>query len=544
MAAPPAANDNELITVIADTYNKSFDIPKSTLTRESGYFATLFKGTWHEVESGVIRLRGDHGLAMVFVLGILDAGADPTKFVRLTQVLSVSLVSELPRRETTQYAYDTAVGVYTIADKYDMPVLRKHMAELALPIMFKQSFDKEWPFSPSQLNFVAHVYVRFSEELGEYPEDLFDLVCSGAAHFLGKDGNADHIIEHISSNPKLLKHLIRDLVDKTPDNPQPLIDVAKQAAAAFRTGASAGDDNNGDEDNLSDETGELDAPKPHKTLIKRRGLFDVSTLCIKGVDEIVTVYNNSTGKDHTFKISKLALVTASGYFEAFFDKDWEEVRIPTIHIRNNGSSEVDVFRGALAEHGPDEFATAIDRDLIYMMYAGTYIYGEVFDKAVRMYSIADKYDMPALHKVLVESTFPYILEKMYEKDYYDYNYQGVFADQIYDRIFRELGTYPKDLYWMICKGVDISIRHDGEADYLIERISSDAQLLDHVFQYLMERVSHRPRLLAGLAKQIAAAPENDESDDVGEEEQPAATPAARAKKPRTKATKTEITDSK
>jgi hypothetical protein len=264
----------------------------------------------------------------------------------------------------------------------------------------------------------------------------------------------------------------------------------------------------------------------------------MTTLCIEGVDDIVTVYNNSTDEEDTFKISKLALITASGYFEAFFDKDWEEVRIPVIHLWNRGSSELDVLLGALAEHGAEKFAGAIDRDLTDSVYDAGHICGEAFENAVRMYKTADKYDVPALHKVLVESTFPTILEAMYEIDYFDGNFQGVFGDCFYHTISDELGSYPQSLYWIICKGVDWSICHNGNADLLIRLISSDAQLLEHILRYLLPRVSGKPRLLASLAKRIAAAPEGDEDEDVGEQEQSAVVPVSTGKRRKVSKAKT------
>jgi hypothetical protein len=253
MANPPVADVDKLITVIVNSSSFSLQIPKSILIRESGFFATLFRGSWQEAESGVVTLRDDHVRAMILVLTALKGVNDDLDFARDIRALSVGLIDRFPVWIPTQEAYNIVVGMYLIADKYDIPVLRKVLAEFTLVTMFEPSSDRF--MASSQPEFVALVYERLSAALGEYPADLFDLVCVGATHFLGKDGNADYIIEHISSNPRLLKHLIQYLFNRTPDNPQSLVDLAKQAAVSFRAGASAGEGNNGDGHKLNDEDG-------------------------------------------------------------------------------------------------------------------------------------------------------------------------------------------------------------------------------------------------------------------------------------------------
>jgi hypothetical protein len=223
-------------------------------------------------------------------------------------------------------------------------------------------------------------------------------------------------------------------------------------------------------------------------------------------DELVTVVNKFTKK--SWKIRKSTLVSQSGFFEAFFDKDWEGVRIKTIQV--DDGRLLDLLFGSLAKYGPLEFAGAIHSEISHLVCSGSRAaVDDAFEMTLDMYKIADKYDVPSLRCILADSKdgmFVQILEEMRDIDYFDGWHQEDWAGFIYGEISGRLGTYPKELYGVYCQGVEDYIYRDGNADDLIECISDDSRLVTHVLQYLIERESNNPRLLANVAKQIAAAP--------------------------------------
>jgi hypothetical protein len=236
MAASTVADVDKLVTVINDTSNRSFTISKSTLTRESGFFATLFKGSWQEAESGVTRLCDDDGPVLDCVLKILqDRSASSLADVLHAFLTEIVLVEHIP-----EFAYITAVKIYLIADKYGMAALRQGLARATLPTILQHLFDQKCPIASSQNVFVTDVYKCLSEALGEYPRDLFVLVRYAATHYLRNDGHVDQIIDGISSNPKLLKFLTQYLTSRVPDDSPLLPRLAKDIAAAAHAEKLAG----------------------------------------------------------------------------------------------------------------------------------------------------------------------------------------------------------------------------------------------------------------------------------------------------------------
>ncbi|KPI39760.1 uncharacterized protein AB675_3359 [Cyphellophora attinorum] len=203
MARPTPADDDELITVVIELTNGRYRILKSTLTRESGFFETLFKNDWQETTSGVVELTGDDDLALALVLQQLRNAETTAQFAQsINDVLTDSVTVGNHMND-----FYLAMEMYMVADKYDMPALRIVLAQTTLPRLLKKLYYTPGLDTGGQSDFTRYLYEHYCDRLGEYPEELFDVYCHSVAHLRNEGHDVSQFIECIGQNPKFLKRL-------------------------------------------------------------------------------------------------------------------------------------------------------------------------------------------------------------------------------------------------------------------------------------------------------------------------------------------------
>ncbi|KPI37803.1 uncharacterized protein AB675_126 [Cyphellophora attinorum] len=203
---------NALVTIWHDNPEQTSDqqarmrtrMQKRFLVQESGYFKAMLDSPFLEASSGIIQLHEDPARGLKLVLDALDTGPSAHQILRSSFVGNG--LSDARR-------ISDAEEMYIVADKYDMPSVRKLVVEEFLPQAFN-NFCLSHPYSSMSRASLLSTHYSFLNKhfsaMGGYPSDLWPFYVTMVVDYQHTDPEVD-LFSHLEDNPKMACYVAKQL---------------------------------------------------------------------------------------------------------------------------------------------------------------------------------------------------------------------------------------------------------------------------------------------------------------------------------------------
>jgi hypothetical protein len=227
-----ARDDSDDLRLWPSYWNQGIScrVLKSVLVAESGFFRAMFSNAWkvrrfrqaqstltsrQENELLQVHLYEDNKYAMMSVFQALT---------RLpVRPLWYTIDGELWRLLSIPGTYNdkltTILGwcreMYFLADKYDMPAVRRLCAEHLFHRIFEIAWDymkTHWQFDEGPAAFLTHFFNIVFDKLGHFPQDLFDIYCSAVLHYQQLEYDVGVLLDAAEKCPGLLRRVTEAMI--------------------------------------------------------------------------------------------------------------------------------------------------------------------------------------------------------------------------------------------------------------------------------------------------------------------------------------------